>query len=92
MMLDGDELPPAGVIAGPARAEVAGMQVVGDDFRFGVEQSLIPLDRLFEGGERFRILHITDVRAEECIPAARQAEGVLQFAADRQDRRNVEGQ
>ena len=73
-------------LGGPLAGEVLGMHVVGDDLRRDAVEPRQMVDRLQErpiGGE---VLEIADVMARHDPIVLGDADGALQFGADREDR------
>src|ERR1017187_5020153 len=73
----------------PSGGEVVGMEVVGDDLRSNLENPLQMLDSFVEKAIAFCVLQISDVLAQESVLSFGEADGVLEFASDGQDRRLV---
>src|SRR4051794_34300083 len=80
MVLDPDfvwDVEVEGVFGG----EVFGVEVVGDGLGVDVEQALVVLDALAEGGEGFEVLQVADVVADECLAAFAEGEGFFKVTA-----------
>jgi len=85
MVLDLRDGQPAAV--GEAGRGIVGMQVAGDAARFDGQQARQVVGRRFLRAARLGRLQVADVLAEKDLAAARERHGVLQVAADRQQRR-----
>jgi hypothetical protein len=79
-------------VTGIAGRQVIGVQVAGNDLRLHPEQALEVGNALLVRGERFVVLQVADVVAEEGVLAARQAEGILELGSGSQQGRQGEGQ
>ncbi len=63
------------------------MEVVGDDAGMHLQNALEVLHSFTEEAVAFQIFQVADVLAEKCFAAAKDADGIFQFAADGEDRR-----
>jgi hypothetical protein len=75
----------------PTPGVIPGVQVGGQSHRLVPDFTELT-HRAFECPQGFQCLHVTDVPGQVCARTVGEAEGVLQFAADRQHRRAVEAQ
>jgi hypothetical protein len=66
------------------RTHVSGMQIVGRHSRRNLEDVLHLRQRVFEEPHRLVVLQIADMLAQDRVSPLRQAEGVLQLAAESQ--------
>ena len=67
---------------GDGRSVVARVQVAGDGLRAVLEQGFHELDGILEREHGAQVAHVADVRRRVEEVAAREAEGVLELAAD----------
>ncbi len=72
---------------GPLGAEVIGMEIVGDAFGLDFENPLEVCDGVLEGTERFQVLQVPDVLAEEGLAASNEAYRALELSSDTEHRR-----
>ncbi len=66
------------------------MHVMRDDFRSDAEGALQLIHHLLEEAQGLVVLHVADVLAEESVPVAGEAEGVLELRPYRQHLGNRE--
>src|SRR5579884_772331 len=69
----------------PARGEVVGMKIAGEELGIEFEDTAHVVHSLFEKRVALEIFEITDVLAEKGLAAACEADSVLQFTADREN-------
>ena len=87
VVLYGDGLQAAAAceVGGEARAVEIRMQIVGDDFRRDLQQLHHALRGFLQSAAGRRVVEVADMLGEEGFVAARQADGVLEEAADGED-------
>src|SRR5690242_8914943 len=64
------------------------MQIVGDNFRFDLQNLLQVCNRFFEEVVALQVFQITDVLAEEGVLTFGEADCVLEFASHRKNGRD----
>ena len=81
-----------GKVGGGARAVVIRMQIMGDDLRLDLRRLQHAVDRLVEQDAALGVVQRADVRRQESLVAAGDADAALEVRAEGEHRRPGVGQ